>query len=180
MKFFFCILLLLYLFILLSDNLQKTKADNDKIYYTQQINSKKAANILSKVDDFRITLIDKLSKDYPNEYKINRLKKQFDIKEIPYMYKKYTAYTINKKHIYICLRKTDYEFETNMNGLYFIVMHEMAHIMSITIGHTKEFWHNYKLILKTAIRHKLYNFRNYYNNPITHCNKQINSTPYLT
>lgn len=181
MKLSFLLFLLLIIVIVLfsNDGLIKTKASNNKIYYTQKHKSEEAANILSNVDKFKDKLIKVLVKDNPDNIKIQKLmKKKINIKEIPKMHN-YIAYTLNKNTLYICLRKNKDKFETNMNALYFVVMHELAHVISSTIGHTPEFWNNYKLILKTSIKNKLYNYKNYYVNPITYCNKKIYSTPYV-
>ena len=181
MKLSFLLFLLLIIVIILfsNDGLIKTKASNNKIYYTQKHKAEEAANILSIVDKFKKNLIKYLIKDHPENIKIKKLNREIKIKEIPEKYNKYIGYTINKQTLYICLRKNQDNFETNMNALYFIVMHELAHVISTTLGHTREFWENYKLILRTGIKHKLYNYKNYYVKPVKYCNKMINSTPYL-
>ena len=58
-------------------------------------------------------------------------------------------------------------------------MHELAHIITKSVGHTDEYWENYRLILKTAVDNDLYKYKNYYEEPVEFCGKQINSTPYL-
>ena len=81
--------------------------------------------------------------------------------------------------MYICLRDKSGEFENQYNRVYFVVMHELAHIITKSVGHTEEYWDNYRLILKTAIDNGLYEYKNYYEEPVEFCNKEINSTPYV-
>lgn len=173
-------ILLLILFIFLytnSNNLVKIKSTNNKFYYTQQKHSLKASHILILLEDFINKLSYYLLKDnFNNKYIKNKLKKKIIIKEIPNKYKNYVSYLSNKT-IYICLRKNINQFETNINALYFIIMHELSHIITKTQGHTKEFWDNYKLIINTATKYKLYKYKDYYNNPVKICNKLINSLP---
>ena len=52
-------------------------------------------------------------------------------------------------------------------------MHELAHIITKSVGHTDEYWDNYRLILKTAIDNGLYEYKNYYEEPVEFCNKKI-------
>jgi hypothetical protein len=174
-------ILLLILFILLytnSNNLVKIKSTNNKFYYTQKTHSLEASYILILLENFINKLCNYLIKDnFNNKYLKNKLKKNIIIKEIPNKYKNYISYLSNKKIIYICLRKNKNEFETNMNALYFIIMHELSHIITITDGHTKEFWDNNKLIINTATKYKLYKYKNYYKYPVYICNKIINSLP---
>ena len=68
-------------------------------------------------------------------------------------------------------------FETQNNRIYFVIMHELGHIITDEVGHTPKFWRNFKKILKTAIKHKLYKYRDYYIDPVEFCNIIINSTP---
>ena len=76
------------------------------------------------------------------------------------------------------MRKDKYTFEKNINELYYILMHELAHLITKKYGHDIEYWNNYKLLLNTAIKNNLYIYKNYSKNPINICNnKIINSTP---
>ena len=38
------------------------------------------------------------------------------------------------------------------NTLMFVLLHEMAHLMTESIGHTPEFWTNFKKILQDGIQ----------------------------
>ena len=51
----------------------------------------------------------------------------------------------------------------DMNTMMFVALHELAHVMTISIGHTTEFWDFFRYILSHAIHWKLYtpvNFKN--------------------
>ena len=52
-------------------------------------------------------------------------------------------------------------------------MHELAHIITKSVGHTDEYWDNYRLILKTAIDNGLYEYKNYYEEPVKYCGKKL-------
>lgn len=176
---FFIILLLFVLYNSFKTDLIKIQSINNKYYYTQKINSLEASKILIILEEFANKLSYYVIKEYPdNIYIKNKLKKNIIIKEIPSKYSKYISYIQNKHIIYICLRKDKYTFEKNINELYYILMHELAHLITKKYGHDIEYWNNYKLLLNTAIKNNLYIYKNYSKNPINICNnKIINSTP---
>lgn len=175
-KIIIAIFVIFYLEITYS-NLKKIKSINNKYYYTQKDNALEASKILILLEKFINKLSYYLIKENSNNvFLIKQLNKNIIISEIPKKYNHYISYISNKKNIYICLRKNNNIFEKNLNGLYFILIHELAHLITKKYGHHKEYWNNYKLVLQTAIKHKLYKYKNYNNNPIYICkNKIINS-----
>jgi len=161
------------------DNLVKTTGSNNKIYYTRKNKADIAVEQLVKIDDFLLELNKLLVKEHPDHILIQKkLKKPITLKELPDN-SKHIAYTVNKTKLYICLRDNSGEFEDKYNRIYFVAMHELAHIITKSVGHTEEYWNNYRLVLKTAIDNDLYEYRNYYEEPVEFCNKKITSTPYV-
>jgi predicted metal-dependent hydrolase len=59
----------------------------------------------------------------------------------------------------------------------FVVLHEMAHLMTTTVGHTPEFWANFRRILHDAIQAGVYENVNYAKNPVQYCGMTITDTP---
>jgi predicted metal-dependent hydrolase len=59
----------------------------------------------------------------------------------------------------------------------FVMLHEMAHLMTETIGHTSEFWTNFKRILADAIQVGIYQEENYAQRPVKYCGMQITDSP---
>jgi len=171
------ILIILYLQIF-SENLVKIKGSNNKIYYTRKEDKEIAVEKLVKIDKFLEELVSHIKEENStDEFIQKKLNKEFVIKEVP-KNSKSIGYTINKNALYICMRN-NYGFEENYNRMYFVVMHELAHIITKSVGHTDEYWNNYKMVIKTAIKHKLYTYENYYDEPVKYCGKMINSSPYI-
>lgn len=166
-------------YFVMRDNLVKTTGSNNKIYYTRKNQADIAVEQLVKIDDFLLKLNKLLVKEHPEHILIQKkLKKPITLKELPDN-SKHIAYTLNKNNLYICLRDKSGEFENQYNRVYFVAMHELAHIITKSVGHTEEYWDNYRLVLKTAIDNGLYEYRNYYEEPVEFCNKKITSTPYV-
>ena len=63
-----------------------------------------------------------------------------------------------------------------MNIIIFVAIHELAHIMTDEIGHTKKFWDNMKFLLEKGIILNMYIPVNYKGNPEDYCGLVINST----
>ena len=59
----------------------------------------------------------------------------------------------------------------------FVVIHELAHIITKSIGHTDEFWENMKFLLKISIKLGIYQEVDYKNKPEKYCGITITDTP---
>ncbi len=90
---------------------------------------------------------------------------------------KSAAYTLNKStEIRLCIRDQNGNFE-NMNTSIFVILHELAHVASISYGHEDEFKTNFSYITHLASSLGLYKPEDFKNNPKTYCNVNINTTP---
>ena len=89
-----------------------------------------------------------------------------------------TSYTIDKgKEIHMCIRDADGGRITRENTLFFVALHELAHIMTVSVGHTEEFWSNFRQLLKYAIRLGYYQYEPYHSAPARYCGSYIRNTP---
>jgi predicted metal-dependent hydrolase len=90
-----------------------------------------------------------------------------------------TSYSENKgDKIVVCLRDKAPPYKlVDTNTIMFVVLHEMAHLMTTTIGHTPEFWTNFKRILQDAVSVGVYTPVNYDRSPTSYCGMTISSTP---
>lgn len=92
-----------------------------------------------------------------------------------------TSYSENKgQKIVVCLRdkkrKPEYPL-IDRNTIMFVMLHEMSHLMTETIGHTQEFWTNFKRILQDAVKLGLYQPVNYAQQPTPYCGMMITDSP---
>jgi hypothetical protein len=92
-----------------------------------------------------------------------------------------TSYSENKgQKIVVCLRdktKAPTYPLIDENTVMFVMLHEMAHLMTETIGHTQEFWTNFKRILHDAVQLGIYNPVNYSRSPVAYCGMTITDSP---
>ena len=61
----------------------------------------------------------------------------------------------------------------------FVLIHELAHVMSITEGHTPEFMTHFRFLLQEAAAANLYEPINYNDDPITYCGVRVTHNPYF-
>ena len=91
----------------------------------------------------------------------------------------HTAYSENKgEKIAFCLEKNKGKPQLiDSNTLYFVSLHEMAHIATESVGHTEEFWSNFKMLLKEAVDAGLYDPVDYSKNPEPYCGMTLSDSP---
>ena len=72
------------------------------------------------------------------------------------LYEGKKSYTLNKKHVYICLKDENGRYY-NRNMLVYVCLHEYAHLLNVEIGHGKEFQQIFQQVLNAASERGLYN-----------------------
>lgn len=92
-----------------------------------------------------------------------------------------TSYSENKgQKIVVCLRDKTKAPEYPLideNTIMFVMLHEMSHLMTETIGHTQEFWSNFKRMLHDAVKLGIYTSVNYAQKPTPYCGMTITDNP---
>ena len=86
-----------------------------------------------------------------------------------------TSYSENKgDKIVICMRDKLAPYKImDDNTIMYVVLHEMAHLMTITIGHTAEFWANFRRLLLDGAAIGIYTPVNYTKYPAAYCGMKI-------
>ena len=143
----------------------------------------KAVDLIAKLDQNINKFANYLFKKYPNNKKIQQLYNNLQTtkyEEAPHTEGEST-YTINKGElIKICLRhKKENKPLHNLNTLMFVVIHEMAHVMSVSIGHNEEFMTNFRFLLREADGINInYEPIDYSKENMTYCGVHVSHNPY--
>lgn len=115
---------------------------------------------------------------YPNEPDARRLERNWravDIHETTHT--DHVAYVVDKNRDFkLCITTTEGGRE-NENTMRFVVIHEMAHMMSETYGHNDEFHDHFIDLLRVANHLKLYAPEMFSINPMTYCGTTISVSP---
>ena len=88
------------------------------------------------------------------------------------------AYIVNKdQELRVCVTDKANKNAEQLNTAMFVVIHELAHMASVSFGHNKEFWDNFKILLGEAIKVGIYEYQDYSQNSEKYCGTKIYSTP---
>ncbi len=157
--------------------------DGKKYCVRERKNVTKASNLLARTTEKLEYLVENLGQRYPDRDNVKRMVENFNpttIKEtLPTS--EYTAYSENKgEKLAFCLnkKKSNNENLIDPNTLSFVAFHELAHIMTESVGHTDEFWQNFKFLLEHAVELKLYTPVDYKKEPENYCGMDITDNSY--
>lgn len=124
---------------------------------------------LNKIEKHCQNLVQDLSQLYPDNLKIQKLKAKLQHTRWHMHFK---SHTVNKgQDIKLCLADGDF------NLLTFVALHELAHVMSDSIGHTEEFYQHFKFLLKEAAQLNYYYPIDYQYAPVKHCSHMVWKNP---
>jgi hypothetical protein len=144
-----------------------------------------AADKLAKVNHNMKSLVEHCKNNFDSEDRIKRLTEGFNPKKITETLptSEFTAYSENKgEKIAFCLdtEKNNKGRLIDLNTLTFVAIHELSHVASKSIGHTPEFWVNFKFLLQEAEKINIYKPVDYSKNPKKYCGMEINDNPYFS
>ena len=128
-------------------------------------------------------LVSHLGDTYPERSNVKRLITGFNptkiVETLPSS--EYTAYSENKgDKIAFCLDTE--KGSGNLiddNTLTFVGLHEIAHIATESVGHTNEFWTNFKFLLQEASKIKIYIPEDYKKKNKKYCGMELTDNPYF-
>lgn len=158
--------------------------DGNKYCVRDRTKVKEASDLLAKVTEKCKELVAYVGKKYPNDADVKRLVDNFNPKKISETLptSELTAYSENKgEKIAFCLNKTKTNNEAliDLNTLTFVAIHELAHLMTPSVGHKQEFWQNFKFLLENAKDAHIYKPVDYKKNPTGYCGMTITDNPLL-
>lgn len=159
----------------------KSTVDNREYEVRDLPDSLDAANMLAGISDKLTKLVEHVVSSNPDKEGVQQLKRNFNsrniIENIPGG--KYTAYSVNKgEQLALCLRDAKDDTFIELNLIIFVAIHEIAHVMTDEVGHTKKFWNNMRYLLEEGEKIGIYSPEDYSKNPKMYCGLEINSSPY--
>ena len=182
--FFIIILIIVFSYLLYQyhyySKIETIVSTIDNRNYEVQIknDAQEAADLIAKIREKLVLLVKHLIKSYPNEDRTEQMKTNFNPDNIKEGVDdpNYTSYSINKgEQIVLCLRTNNKL--TDLNTMMFVVLHELSHICTKSIGHTTEFWDNFKWILEEAINIGVYKKQEFKLNNVDYCGIKITDSP---
>lgn len=139
------------------DDRVMVKALDGRMYKVRNTPHKQeTANALARLNTKLLTFTERLAMECPPHFKpvVFRMKRRFRPEAVSEgsVDKRYTSYTINKgEKMVLCMRTRDQRDELyDDNLLFYVALHELAHIASITENHSEEFHANFRFLLRKA------------------------------
>ena len=156
--------------------------DGKKYCVRERAQLEQAADLLARTTEKCTMLVQHLHKTEPNNEITKRLVEGYNPKTIQETLptSEHTAYSENKgEKIAFCLntRKGGNKL-IDENTLMFVALHELSHVGTVSIGHTPDFWRNFKWILEKAVSIKIYRPVDYRKKPMGYCGMTISDNPY--
>ena len=157
--------------------------DGNKYCVRERKRIKEAADLLAIVTNKCKSLVQYMKDNHNDREDVQRLVAGFNSSKIMETLptSSYTAYSENKgEKVAFCLnqKKHDNDSLIDENTLTFVAIHELAHIMTKSIGHKSEFWSNFKYLLDNAKEANIHNPVDYKKNPQEYCGMKIHDNPY--
>lgn len=153
-------------------------------YRVQDLPDKQqASDLLAKLRLKLSTLMDNLIQSFPSKPQVQRLQQNFRADPDRFLEStpdaEHTSYSVNKgEKVHFCLRQRD---GTNRlvdeNIMMFVALHEMAHMITKSIGHDQDFWNNFGWLLREAESRNLYTPTNFKSQPVPYCGVMITDAP---
>ena len=126
------------------------------------------------------TRLQKFLVDAPDDPRIQRIRQKWSgtLAEIDTRSEKQgsLAYSLNKDSIHICVRAPDGSL-ADKNTAMFVLIHELAHIATVSFGHTEEFWQTMKYLLELAASLGYYTYVHHGQTPTTLCGHTLGASP---
>ena len=171
------IIITIFYYMYKPDTNKYIKADNNKQYKVQESNNSEIkANMLSELDIKIRKIVENMkNNDLPNKEIADRTYSKMlniELREIP-KNENGAGYTINKSHIYLCLYNKDTNKLNVIDDVMFVLLHEVAHIMSLSFGHGEEFKKNFDFIVKLAVKINLWNKKDYSEDNVNICGVNV-------
>ncbi len=143
--------------------------------------NKKAVQMMAELTEQLTKVVRFAHADHPTHPGVQRLVANFDPRRIveALPHSEHTAYTENKgKKLAFCLTKNRKGGDfVEQNTLFFVALHELAHIMTEEHGHTENFWRHFGDILRVAQRHQLIVPVDYAKEPTEYCGMTLYENP---
>jgi len=144
---------------------------------------KESADLLAEVTMKMKDMVAYMKRTYPKDERVIRLVKNFNPKRIVETLptSEFTAYSENKgRKLAFCLRKQKDKMKLiDLNTLTFVALHELTHLMTVSVGHHPDFWETFRFMLENAAETGIYEPVDYSKAPQEYCGMTISDNPMM-
>ena len=162
----------------------KSNIDGKNYLIRDMPDKQEAADLIAKIRIKLSNLKIHVESKFPDKPQVKQLKKNFEavpsriLESTPDS--DLTSYSVNKgEAVHLCLRQREKGDESLVQEdvMMFVAIHEMAHMITQTIGHGPDFWNNFGWLLKEAESIGLYKAKDFKAHPVKYCGMSITDQP---
>uniref|UniRef100_A0A6C0KM80 WLM domain-containing protein n=1 Tax=viral metagenome TaxID=1070528 RepID=A0A6C0KM80_9ZZZZ len=162
----------------------KSNEDGRSYRVRDMPDKQQAADLLARVRRKISNLYNTLRDKFPSKPQIKQWIQNFEPSAERFMEStpdaEHTSYSVNKgEKIHLCLRQREGQNESLVeeNVMVFVALHEMAHVITPTLGHGPDFWNNFGWLLKQAEAQGIYQYQDFKAHPVSYCGLNITDSP---
>ena len=160
-----------------------SEVDGNKYCVRERKQLKNAVDLLATTTMKCKQLVQYMHEKYPDKDNVKRLVDGFNPEKVMETLptSSYTAYSENKgEKIAFCLntKKNNNNNLIDESTLMYVAIHELSHVMTVSVGHKSEFWQNFKFLLENAKEAGIHQPNDYKNEPQEYCGMKITDNPY--
>ena len=156
-----------------------------QIYRVRDMPDKQqAADLLARVRSKINQLYVALNQKFPNKPQVRQWIQNFQPSAERFTEAtpdaEHTSYSVNKgEKVHLCLRQRQGQNESLVeeNVMVFVALHEMAHVITPSVGHGPDFWNNFGWLLKQAESLGIYHYQDFKAQPVSYCGLHITDSP---
>ncbi len=159
-----------------------SKVDGNTYCVRERSKLELAADLLAEATNNMKKLVKYVGANNASNPAVKRLVENFNPDKISETLptSEHTAYSENKgEKMAFCLNEDKQGTRLiDLSTLTFVAIHELAHLMTESIGHKDEFWDNFKFLLKNAKESGVYEPVDYSKSPVQYCGTRIDENPF--
>jgi hypothetical protein len=162
----------------------KSSVDNKEYLVRDMPDKQGAADLMAKVRLRLKNLKMHVESKFPDKPQVKQLIQNFDADPSRFYESTpdadLTSYSVNKgESVHLCLRQRETNNESLVpeDVMMFVAIHEMAHMITKTVGHGPDFWNNFGWLLKESESAGLYKSQNFKAHPVKYCGMSITDQP---
>ncbi len=156
-----------------------------RMYRVRNMSDKQeAADLLARVRAKISNMYQILRQKFPDKPQVRQLIQNFTPEASRFLEAtpdaEHTSYSVNKgEKIHLCLRQREGTNESLVeeNIMVFVALHEMAHVLTASVGHGPDFWNNFGWLLKQAEANGIYTYQDFKARPVSYCGLHITDSP---
>ena len=159
-----------------------SKVDGNTYCVRERSKLELAADLLAEATNNMKKLVKYVGANNASNPAVKRLVENFNPDKISETLptSEHTAYSENKgEKMAFCLNEDKQGTRLiDLSTLTFVAIHELAHLMTESIGHKDEFWDNFKFLLNSAKKSGIYEPVDYSKSPVQYCGTRIDENPF--